>query len=227
MTTIDTYSAGPAANRGNVSLRVYLVRHGETAWSLTGQHTGNTDIALTPHGEEQARALAPVLAAIDFDHVLTSPAVRARRTGDLAGYGKRAVVVADLAEWDYGDYEGKRSSEIRQDRPGWNIYQDGSPGGESVRDVTARADRLIASLCDLSGTILLFSHGQFGCSLAARWIDMAIVEAQHLQIDPASIGVLAFNPAHPEIAVIAQWNRTSDLMGHPSETAGRKSLANR
>jgi probable phosphoglycerate mutase len=195
-------------------VQVYLVRHGETAWSLTGQHTGQTDLPLTAHGEDQAAALAAPLSAIDFDHVLTSPALRARQTCDLAGFGARAVVTGDLAEWDYGDYEGKRSRDIHRERPDWHIYQDGSPGGESVRDVTARADRVVASLCALSGTILIFSHGQFGCSLAARWIALAIAEAQHLQIDPASIGVLAFNPAHPEVPVIAQWNRTSTIAAH-------------
>jgi broad specificity phosphatase PhoE len=194
--------------------RIYLVRHGETAWSLTGQHTGKTDIALTQHGEEQAFALAPVLGAIEFSHVLTSPAVRALRTCKLAGFAAQAVTSADLAEWDYGDYEGKRSSDIHQFRPDWNVFQDGCPGGESVRDVTARADRVIASMRRLSGNALLFSHGQFGRSLAARWIGLAIVKAQHLQIDPASIGVLAHDPAHSEMAVIARWNDTTATMVH-------------
>ena len=186
--------------------RVYLVRHGETAWSLTGQHTGKTDVPLTPRGEQQALALAPVLGIVTFDQVMTSPAVRAQHTCELAGYSDRAATVAGLAEWDYGEYEGKRSSDIRKLRPDWSVWQDGCPGGESVRQVTERVDGVIASLRAISGNVLIFSHGQFGCSLAARWIGLAVVEAQHLQLDPASVSVLAFNPAHPETRVIAQWN---------------------
>jgi broad specificity phosphatase PhoE len=218
--SIDDTDRRPARNPDDLSpLRIYLIRHGETAWSLTGQHTGKTDIALTQHGEEQAFALAPVLGAIEFSHVLTSPAVRALRTCKLAGFAAQAVTSADLAEWDYGDYEGKRSSDIHQFRPDWNVFQDGCPGGESVRDVTARADRVIASLRRLSGNVLLFSHGQFGRSLAARWIGLAIVEAQHLQIDPASISVLAHDPAHPEMAVIARWNDTPATTVHQSQAS--------
>jgi probable phosphoglycerate mutase len=187
-------------------LRVYLVRHGETAWSLTGQHTGKTDVPLTPHGEQQALALAPVLGAGKFDHVLTSPALGARRTCELAGFGGQAVTVAGLAEWDYGDYEGKRSSDIRKLQPDWSIWRDGCPGGESVRDMTLRVDAVIASLRAMTGNVLVFAHGQFGCSFAARWIGVALMEGQHLQLDPASISVLAFNPAHPQTPVIAQWN---------------------
>jgi broad specificity phosphatase PhoE len=127
--------------------RIYLVRHGETAWSLTGQHTGKTEIALTRRGEEQALALRPVLDVIEFDHVLTSPAVRARRTCELAGFADRAITSVDLAEWDYGDYEGKRSSDIRKHRSDWSVFQDGCPGGESVRDVAARADRVVNETC--------------------------------------------------------------------------------
>jgi probable phosphoglycerate mutase len=193
-------------------VRIYLVRHGETSWVLSGQHTGKTDIALTAHGEEQALALAPALSSIRFDHVLISPTLRARRTCELAGFAKLAVTDVDLAEWDYGDYEGKLSSDIRKDMPGWNVYQDGCPGGESVRDVTARADRVVASSRALSGNVLLFSHGQFGCCLATRWIGIAIAEARHLQMDVASISVLAFNSAHVDLAVIALWNSTPAML---------------
>lgn len=217
---IDDSAPLPSRGGGD-ALRVYLVRHGETAWSLSGQHTGSTDIALTRRGEEQALALAPVLGAIDFDQVLTSSAVRARRTCELAGFAGQAVSLAELAEWNYGDYEGERSGEIRRHRPDWNVYQDGCPGGESVRDVTARADRVIALLRDMSGNVLLFSHGQFGCSLAARWIGLATVEAQHLQLDPASISVLSFNPSHPELAVIAHWNGISPTTAHQPQVTRR------
>ena len=151
-----------------------------------------------------------MLDVIEFHYVLTSPVLRARRTCELSGFGEKAAECADLAEWDYGDYEGKRSSDIRQDRPDWNVFQDGCPGGESVRDVTLRADCVIASLRTLSGGVLVFSHGQFGCSLAARWIGLPVAAAQHLQLDPASVSVLAFNPSHPALAVLAHWNGIAD-----------------
>ncbi len=195
-------------------LRFYLIRHGETEWSLSGQHTGRTDLALTPHGESQARALAPTLRAISFDHVLTSPARRAHRTCELAGLGGSAEVEPDLAEWDYGEYEGRTSRDIRQDRPGWNVFRDGCPGGESVEAVTLRADRLIARGAAFHGNVALFSSGQFGCSLAARWIGLPVLQAQHFQLGTASLSILGFNPSHPGLRVIAQWNMpapTSDM----------------
>ncbi len=191
-------------------LRVYMVRHGETAWSLTGQHTGRTDLALTTQGEGQARSLKPLIDAIRFDAVFTSPALRARRTCELAGPGLPAAVVEpDLAEWDYGNYEGKTSGDIRKDRAGWNCYRDGCPGGESPGDVSNRADRLIARLCRLGGNVALFSHGEFGCSLAARWIGLPVMQGEHFQLGTASLSILGFNPAHPGLHVIAQWNSSA------------------
>ncbi|MDQ2804908.1 MAG: histidine phosphatase family protein [Pseudomonadota bacterium] len=188
------------------SVKLYLVRHGETEWSLSGQHTGRTDVALTARGENEARALEPALRAITFDRVLTSPAQRARRTCVLAGLGPTAEIEPDLAEWDYGDYEGQLSTNIREDRPGWSVYRDGCPGGETTYDVSRRADRVIARLRTLSGNVALFSHGQFGCSLAVRWIGLPVIQGQHLQLGTASLSVLAFNPSHPGLAVIAHWN---------------------
>lgn len=215
MATIGESGVRPITGEGDVDLlRVYLVRHGETPWSRSGQHTGKTDIALTQHGEDQARALAPLLNVIKFDHVLTSPALRARQTSELAGYAGQAFVDSDFAEWDYGDYEGKRSSEIRTGRPGWNVFRNGCPGGESARDVTSRTDRAGVLLRALSGNILIFSHGHFSRSLAVRWIGLPIIEAQHFRMDPASISILAFDPAHPELAVIAQWNSTPAMTTH-------------
>jgi broad specificity phosphatase PhoE len=188
-------------------LRLHLVRHGETAWSLSGQHTGKTDLALTTHVETQARALKPLLDTIHFDTVLTSPALRARQTWELAGPARPAAVVEpDLAEWDYGSYEGRSSVDIRKDRPGWKIFRDGCPGGESPSDVSDRADRLIARLCLLGGNVALFSHGQFGCTLAARWIGLPVLQAEHLQLGTASLSILGFNPSHPGLSVIAGWN---------------------
>ncbi len=192
------------------SLRLHLIRHGETAWSLSGQHTGRTDVGLTTHGEAQARSLGTLLDAIRFASVFTSPASRARRTCELAGPGLPAAAIdPDLAEWDYGQYEGKVSSDIWKDRPGWNCYRDGCPGGESPGDVSNRADRLIARLCRLRGNVALFSHGEFGCSLAARWIGLPVEQGEHLQLGTASLSILGFNPAHAGLHVIAQWNRSA------------------
>jgi probable phosphoglycerate mutase len=188
------------------SLRLYLIRHGETAWSISGQHTGVTDIALTEHGEEEARALAPDLRTINFARVLSSPLLRARQTCDLAGLGAAREIEPDLAEWNYGDYEGRRTVDIYQERPGWSVWRDGCPGGEKPADISARADRLIARLRALSGNVALFSHGQFGPALAARWVGLAVIEAQHLALDPASISILASETRHANVPVIALWN---------------------
>ena len=189
-------------------LSLYLVRHGKTAWSLSGQHTGSTDLALTADGEDEARALIPWLTHVQFGLVLSSPLQRARRTCDLVGLGRQAEIEPDLAEWDYGDYEGKLSSDIRQQRPGWNVFRDGCPRGEMPAQVCERADRLIARLCTMNGNVALFSHGHFGLALAARWIGLPMVEAQHFSIDTASIGILGYNPAHPEVRVVTLWNAT-------------------
>ena len=196
------------------SLRLHLIRHGETAWSLSSRHTGRTDLALTAQGEAQARSLKPLLGAIRFDAVFTSPALRAWRTCELAGPTLPAAVIeVDLAEWDYGNYEGKTSSDIRNERPGWNCYRDGCPGGESPGDVSNRADRLIARLCRLRGNVALFSHGEFGCSLAARWIGLPVGQGEHFQLGTASLSILAFNPSHPGLHVIDQWNSSAQVTG--------------
>jgi broad specificity phosphatase PhoE len=189
-------------------LRLYLIRHGETEWSLSGQHTGRSDIPLTTHGEEEARALAPWLRDVRFARVLCSPRQRARRTCNLAGIGAAAETAPDLAEWDYGIYEGKRSADIRRDNPDWNIFQDGCPGGEAPAAISDRADRLIASLHGLEGSIALFSHGHFSCVLATRWIGLPVIEGQHLSLSTASLSILGYAPNHPEIRVMALWNAT-------------------
>jgi probable phosphoglycerate mutase len=189
-------------------LQIHLIRHGETAWSLSGQHTGTTDIPLTAHGEDEARTLAPALRDIAFATVLSSPRQRAQRTCELAGLGSAAEIEPDLAEWDYGDYEGLRSVEIRKERPDWNVFQDGCPNGETPGQVAARADRLIRHLCTFEGNVALFSHGQFGCSLAARWIGLAVIEAEHLSLGTASLSILGYAAAHPARRVIAKWNMT-------------------
>jgi len=188
---------------------IYLIRHGETAWSRSGQHTGRTELPLTPQGEQQARALAPWLGSVLFTEVLTSPRQRARKTCALAGLGQNARIEPDLAEWDYGDYEGRTSSDICAERPGWAIFRDGCPQGETPAQISDRADRLIAGLLPLAGNIALFSHGQFSRALAARWIGLAVVEAEHFSFGTAALGILGYSPDHPDLRVISVWNARS------------------
>ena len=191
-------------------LKLYLVRHGETAWSLSGQHTGTTDIPLTAHGEDEVRSLSANFSKIPFARVLSSPRQRARRTCELLGLGKALEINQDLAEWDYGTYEGQRTVDIRKDRPNWNLWKDGCPGGEMPADVSVRADRLIAYLNSLHGNVALFSHGHFGCALAARWIGLAVDDGQHFAIAPASLGILGFAQRHDEVRAILLWNASTD-----------------
>ncbi len=189
-------------------MSLYLVRHGETAWSLSGQHTGRTDIPLTARGEQEARRLAALVGAVSFSRVFTSPRRRARRTCELVGLGGVAHVEPDLAEWDYGEYEGLRSEEIQQRRPGWNLFRDGCPQGESPRDVSDRADRLIAQYRSIAGEVAIFSHGHFGRVMAARWIDLPISQAQHLVLSTASVSILGYehDRPDPDEAAIVLWN---------------------
>ncbi len=187
--------------------QLFVVRHGETEWSLSGRHTSHTDLALTPHGEDQARQCGAYLTAFAFDRVLTSPRRRARTTAELAVPGATAVVDPDLAEWDYGDYEGRTSKDIEAERPGWLLFRDGCPGGETAQQVSDRADRLIARIRESDGNVAVFSHGHFSCVLGARWIGLPILEGQHLTLGPASLAVLGFSASHPDVSVITQWNR--------------------
>ncbi len=193
----------------SMPLCLYLIRHGETEWALSSRHTGLTDIPLTANGENQARALGKYLLGIRFAHVLTSPLTRARQTCELVGLDKIQQIEPDLAEWDYGDYEGKRSVDIRKARPDWNVFRDGCPHGEMPKRVSERADRLIARLRMLDGKVALFSHGQFGGVLGARWIGLPLVEARHFPLGTASLSILSFNPQHLEVPVIALWNAAS------------------
>ena len=191
-------------------LQIYFIRHGETAWSLTGQHTGRTDLPLTPHGQETARQLAPTLNRMPFSLVLTSPRLRARATCDAAGLGVGAQIEPNLAEWDYGDYEGLRTAEIHQRHPGWDIWEEGCPGGETPAQASGRADHVITRLHGLSGKVALFTHGHFGRVLAARWIGLPVAQGQHFALDPASISILGFETGHPHRRVIALWNATAN-----------------
>jgi broad specificity phosphatase PhoE len=192
----------------SVLSRLYLIRHGETARSLSGQHTGRTDIPLTEQGEQDARKLAERLHVVRFSRVFTSPLQRARRTCELAGLGEVAEIEPDLTEWDYGDYEGQFSLDTRKKRPDWNLFRDGGPRGESPAQVSERADRLIARVRTLGDNIALFSHGQFGRALAARWIGLG--QAQHFVLHTASLSILGYEHNLAEEAAIVLWNATSN-----------------
>ena len=189
--------------------RLYLVRHGETAWSLSGQHTGQTDIPLTEQGEQDARNLVAELRAVRFNRVYSSPLQRARRTCELAGLGEVAEIDPDLTEWNYGDYEGQRPGDIRKRQPNWNVFRDGCPSGESPAQVSERADRLIARLRTLEGNIAIFSHGHFGRVLAARWIGLPVRQAQHFLLSTASLSILGYEHNLAEEPAIILWNAVS------------------
>jgi broad specificity phosphatase PhoE len=186
---------------------VYLIRHGETAWSLSRQHTGRTDIPLTERGERDAQALSARLAKLTFAKVLSSPLSRARRTAELAGFAGRIELDPDLMEWDYGAYEGRRTSEIRAERPSWNPFIDGCPGGETVADVGARADRVIARLRELRGDAALFAHRDILRVLAMRWIELPALEGRRLYLETASVSVLGYDH-DPDEPVIRGLNDT-------------------
>ena len=190
-------------------LRLYFIRHGETEWSLDRRHTGCTDLPLTQNGEDEARTLGQHLRDIRFAHVLISPLQRARQTCALVGLDRVPESEPDLTEWDYGDYEGKRSVDIRKERPDWTIFRDGCLHGEMPGQISDRADRLLARLRTLEGNIALFSYGQFGGVLAARWIGLTVVEAQHFPLGTVSLSIFAFDPHHPTVPTIALWNAAS------------------
>jgi broad specificity phosphatase PhoE len=182
---------------------VWLARHGETDWSASGRHTGRTDIPLNETGREAARRLTGVLAGQQFDLVLTSPLQRARETCELAGFGDRAEIDADLREWDYGEYEGITTAQIRESRPGWSVFEDGCPGGETLAEVSGRADRVIDRLRAQDGRALLFGHGHGLRILAARWIELPPTNGVRLSLATASVSVLGWDH---ESAAIATWN---------------------
>jgi probable phosphoglycerate mutase len=182
---------------------VVLVRHGETEWSSSGRHTSYSDIALTPHGCEQARELARRLQGVDFSLVLASPMQRARTTCALAGLDAGCEVTDDLAEWNYGEYEGRTTKDIRTDVPGWTIFRDGAPGGETAEQVAARADRVLARAVDAGGVVALFSHGHFLRVLGARWIGQPVQAGAWLGLDTATLSCLGHER---EQRVLRVWN---------------------
>jgi probable phosphoglycerate mutase len=185
---------------------IYLARHGETAWTISHQHTGRTDIPLTERGERNARSLGQRLDGLSFARVLFSPMQRARRTCELAGFGASADVDADLVEWDYGQYEGRTTAEVRQERPDWYLFRDGCPGGESVEQVGARADRVIVRLRSLEGRILLFGHSHFFRILGARWLGLPPADGRLLLLSTASLSIVGYEHHSRDEPVIQLWN---------------------
>jgi probable phosphoglycerate mutase len=183
--------------------RCVLIRHGETEWSRDGRHTGRTDLPLLPEGKTQAEALAPILAGYEFASVLTSPLIRARETSELAGLGGVAVVDPDLAEWDYGSYEGLTTEEIRRQRPGWDLFDDGAPGGESAGDVRTRVDRVIERVRDTPGDVACVAHAHVLRVLGARWIGLEADGGRCFVLGPASFSELGWERTQP---AISRWN---------------------
>jgi broad specificity phosphatase PhoE len=190
---------------------IYLARHGETAWSLSGQHTGLTDLPLTDRGERNARRLGEGLRSEKFAHIFTSPLQRARRTCELAGFGTAAEVDPDLVEWNYGDYEGRRTVEIRRERPDWQLFRDGCPGGESLEQIGTRADRVVVRLRAGEGNVLLFSSGHFLRVLAARWLGLDAAAGKYFVLSTASLSILGYEHDVSEPA-IRLWNDTQHVI---------------
>jgi probable phosphoglycerate mutase len=186
---------------------IYLARHGETAWSVTGRHTGLTDLPLTERGERNALRLGQRLAGSVFAKVLTSPLQRAVRTCELAGFGAVAEVDPDLVEWNYGDYEGLRTAEIHAVRPGWQLFRDGCPNGESPQDVGARADRVVSRVRAFKGDVLIFSSGHFLRVFAARWLGLEPFAGKFFMLDTASLSALSYEHDLSSPA-IRFWNDT-------------------
>jgi broad specificity phosphatase PhoE len=185
---------------------VYLARHGETAWSLTGQHTGLTDLPLTERGERNAQQLGTRLKGLRFAKVFTSPLQRARRTCELAGFGAEAVVDADLVEWDYGQYEGLTGAEIRKERPDWQLFRDGCPGGESPSQVDARAHRVVTRVREVQGDVLIFTSGHFMRVLASRWLGLEPTQtSRYFMLNTASLSAVGYENDLSR-RVIRLWN---------------------
>jgi probable phosphoglycerate mutase len=182
---------------------LWLIRHGETAWSLSGAHTGRTDIPLTREGEERAKGIAAKLAGQQFALVLCSPLQRARRTCEISGFGAQARIDPDLLEWDYGSYEGRTTAEIRRDRPDWVLFRDGVPGGETMAQVAVRAERVIAAALEAEGDVALFAHGHILRILTACWLGLPPEDAKLFMLDTAGISTLGYEH---ETRVITRWN---------------------
>lgn len=190
---------------------IYIARHGETAWTITGQHTGLTDLPLTPQGQTEAARLGVRLSGIEFEKVWTSPLQRASRTCEIAGFGAVAEVDPDLVEWNYGDYDGLRSAEIREKNPDWKLFRDGAPNGESVEAAYARAQRVVERLRGVTGTALLFSSGHFLRVLATCWVGLPLTQhSMSFLLSTASLGALGYEHTLDR-PVVRFWNDTHHL----------------
>ncbi len=190
---------------------IYLARHGETAWSLSGQHTGTTDIPLTERGEQNARRLGERMRGLAIAKVFTSPLARATRTCELAGFGATAEIDPDLREWNYGAYEGRRTVDIHKEKPDWQLFRDGCPGGESPGQVGSRADRVVGRARVVSGTVLIFSSGHFLRTLAARWLGLEAAAGRHFLLGTAALSVLGYEHKLSQ-PVIRLWNDTRHVV---------------
>lgn len=198
--------------------RIFMMRHGETAWTLSGQHTGRADIALTANGEIVARRLRELVKGISFQHILVSPLKRAKQTCQAAGFGTSAVIEPDLIEWDNGEYESRTHQEIERARPGWNLFRDGCPNGESPQQISDRADRLIPKLKKLDGNVALFTHGHFGRVLGMRWVGLTVDFAERFLLDTASVSILSYQHENLAKPAILLWNAT---LPEPTTTQSR------
>jgi broad specificity phosphatase PhoE len=183
--------------------QVYLVRHGETEWSLSGQHTGTTDIPLTENGRKLAKRLEPVLASESFALILTSPLERARQTCELAGLGARAQIDRDLTEWNYGEYEGLTPKQIHAQAPGWMLFSDGCPGGETPAQIGTRVDRVITRVRAVDGHVALFAHGHIFRVFAARWLGLQASAGCHFLLETATLNILSY---YRGIPAVKRWN---------------------
>jgi len=186
--------------------KLFLARHGDTAWTESRQHTGRTDLPLNAHGEQNARQLGERLRENSFLRVFTSPLKRAAKTCELAGFGKVAEIDSDLLEWDYGHFEGKLTAEILKEQPDWELYRDGCPGGESPDDVAARANSFIARVRQIEGNVLAFSSGHIIRMIAARWLGLPPAAGRFFYCRPASVGVLGYEHNSREEPIIRAWN---------------------
>lgn len=203
------------SNKNNSS-RLFLIRHGETEWSLSGQYTGRTDLPLTAHGEAAARKIGERLENISFAHVLTSPLQRARQTCALAALNPTPEIEPDLTEWDNGDYEGRTPAEIREEQPAWNLFRNGAPNGETPTRISERVDHLIAHLRTLDGNVGLFSHGHLCRVLAGRWIGLSVEQSERLLLNTASISILSYEHECSDEPAIALWNSAADDLSNPA-----------
>jgi broad specificity phosphatase PhoE len=227
MSSGDVASVREGRSGGNKAMSselpvIYLARHGETAWSLTGQHTGLTDLPLTERGEQNARALGPRLIGLKFAGVFTSPLQRALRTCDLAGFGGVAQVDRELVEWNYGVYEGRKTEEIHAERPDWQLFRDGCPGGESPAEVGARADSVLTRVRAVGAHVLLFSSGHFLRVLAARWLKLDPSAGRYLVLSTASLSALGYEHNLCQ-SVVQLWNDTRHVAVDPSQLEVRRS----